>query len=384
MIEPSAPSARLCKLQHRLWRTERASAAYERSAAHSWAVCSETPSVGLKKKNQEKINTRKEMPLEAERVKHSLPRMLALEPDSPCSFLSAGEDAVVFGIDLRLDRPANKLVVVKEGDKKVGLYTIFVNPAKTHHFAVGGRDQYVRIYDQRKINENDNNGVLKKFCPSHLVSSESKTNITCLVYSHDGTELLASYNDEDIYLFDSNHSDGADYRRRYKGHRNNATVKGVNFYGPCSEFVVSGSDCGHIYLWDKYSARIVQFMEGDRGGVVNCLEPHPHLPGMATSGLDHDIKLWAPTAETPTGLKGLKEVMKKNKRERDEDSMRHGDQYDTQLLWFLMRHMRNRRPPRARREGADADTDESWSSPDSSDEEEGVVTIAHIEKGMRL
>uniref|UniRef100_A0A3Q4BYT1 Uncharacterized protein n=1 Tax=Mola mola TaxID=94237 RepID=A0A3Q4BYT1_MOLML len=265
-----------------------------------------------------------------------------------------------------------KLVVVKEGDKKVGLYTIFVNPAKTHHFAVGGRDQYVRIYDQRKINENDNNGVLKKFCPSHLVSSESKTNITCLVYSHDGTELLASYNDEDIYLFDSNHSDGADYHRRYKGHRNNATVKGVNFYGPCSEFVVSGSDCGHIYLWDKHSARIVQFMVGDSGGVVNCLEPHPHLPGMATSGLDHDVKLWAPTAENPTALNGLKEVMKKNKRERDEDSVRHGDQYDTQLLWFLMRHMRNRRPLRDHREVGEPDTDESLSSSDSSDEEEGA------------
>uniref|UniRef100_A0A8C8EVZ3 DDB1- and CUL4-associated factor 8 n=1 Tax=Oncorhynchus tshawytscha TaxID=74940 RepID=A0A8C8EVZ3_ONCTS len=258
-----------------------------------------------------------------------------------------------------------------EGDKKVGLYTIFVNPVNTHHFAVGGRDQYVRIYDQRKINENENNGVLKKFCPSHLVSSESKTNITCLVYSHDGTELLTSYNDEDIYLFDSSHSDGADYRRRYKGHRNNATVKGVNFYGPSSEFVISGSDCGHIYLWDKVSARIVQFMEGDRGGVVNCLEPHPHLPGLATSGLDHDVKLWSPTAENLTGLKGLKDVMKKNKRERDEDSVRHGDQYDTQLLWFLMRHMRNRRPQRTRREGAEGDTDESWSSPDSSDEEDG-------------
>ncbi|XP_036374769.1 DDB1- and CUL4-associated factor 8 isoform X2 [Megalops cyprinoides] len=296
---------------------------------------------------------------------------LALEPDSPCSFLSAGEDAVVFGIDLRLDRPATKLVVVKEGDKKVGLYTIFVNPANTHHFAVGGRDQYVRIYDQRKINENDNNGVLKKFCPSHLVSSESKTNITCLVYGHDGTELLASYNDEDIYLFNSQHSDGADYCRRYKGHRNNATVKGVNFFGPCSEFVVSGSDCGHIYLWDKQSARVVQYMEGDKGGVVNCLEPHPHLPGLATSGLDHDVKLWAPTAETPTSLKGLKEVMKKNKRERDEDSVRHGDQYDTQLLWFLMRHMRRRRPQRTRGGGAgEGDTDDSWSSADSSDEED--------------
>ncbi|KFP11279.1 DDB1- and CUL4-associated factor 8, partial [Egretta garzetta] len=32
---------------------------------------------------------------------------LALEPDSPCTFLSAGEDAVVFTIDLRQDRPAS-------------------------------------------------------------------------------------------------------------------------------------------------------------------------------------------------------------------------------------------------------------------------------------
>ncbi|KAM6999284.1 DDB1- and CUL4-associated factor 8 [Passerculus sandwichensis] len=197
---------------------------------------------------------------------------LALEPDSPCTFLSAGEDAVVFTIDLRQDRPASKLVVTKEKEKKVGLYTIFVNPANTSQFAVGGRDQFVRIYDQRKIDENENNGVLKKFCPHHLVNCESKANITCLVYSHDGSELLASYNDEDIYLFDSSHSDGAQYTRRYKGHRNNATVKGVNFYGPKSEFVVSGSDCGHIFLWEKSSCQIVQFMEGDKGGVVNCLE----------------------------------------------------------------------------------------------------------------
>lgn len=38
-------------------------------------------------------------------------------------------------------------------------------------------------------------------------------------------ELLASYNDEDIYLFNSSHSDGAEYIKRYKGHRNNATGK---------------------------------------------------------------------------------------------------------------------------------------------------------------
>jgi len=47
------------------------------------------------------------------------------------------------------------------------------------------------------------------------------------------------------------------------------SVKGVNFYGPKSEFVVSGSDCGHIFLWEKSSCQIVQFMEGDKGGVVS-------------------------------------------------------------------------------------------------------------------
>lgn len=41
---------------------------------------------------------------------------------------------------------------------------------------------------------------------------------------------------------------------------------------------------------------------------VNCLEPHPHLPVLATSGLDHDVKIWAPTAETSTELTGLKDV----------------------------------------------------------------------------
>ncbi|XP_044128275.1 DDB1- and CUL4-associated factor 8 [Bufo gargarizans] len=299
---------------------------------------------------------------------------LALEPDSPCTFLSAGEDAVVFTIDLRQDRPASRLVVTKEKEKKVSLYTIYVNPANTYQFAVGGRDQFVRIYDQRKINENENNGVLKKFCPHHLVTSDAKANITCLVYSHDGTELLASYNDEDIYLFNSSHSDGAQYIKRYKGHRNNATVKGVNFYGPKSEFVVSGSDCGHIFLWEKSSCQIVQFMDGDKGGVVNCLEPHPHLPVLATSGLDYDVKIWLPTSKDPTELDGLKEVIKKNKRERDEDSLHHADLFDNHMLWFLMHHLRQRGHRRRRRDPglntAEAESDDSPSSSDSSDDDE--------------
>nr|XP_008270847.2 DDB1- and CUL4-associated factor 8 [Oryctolagus cuniculus] len=306
---------------------------------------------------------------------------LALDPDSPFKFLTSGEDAVVFTIDLRQDQPASKVVVTKDRENKVGLYTIHMNPTNTYEFAVGGQDEFVRIYDQRKIDENQNDGILKKFCPHHLIDYDSRTSITCLVYSHDATELLASYNDEDIYLFNPSHSDGAQYIKRYKGHRNIATVKGVNFYGPKSEFVVSGSDCGHIFLWDKSSCQIIQFMEGDKEGIVNCLESHPYLPVMATSGLDHDAKIWAPTAKTCTKLTGLKNVIKQNKQERVEDSLHHSGLLDSYMLRLLVNrltqrdgHQRSRSPVF---EVTDADLTESSSTSETSEDEENQGEVQH-------
>uniref|UniRef100_A0A8C9P3F4 DDB1- and CUL4-associated factor 8 n=1 Tax=Spermophilus dauricus TaxID=99837 RepID=A0A8C9P3F4_SPEDA len=296
---------------------------------------------------------------------------LALEPDSPFKFLSSGEDAIVYTIDLRQGQPASKVVVTKEKEKKVGLYSISVNPSNTYQFAVGGRDQFVRIYDQRKIDENENNGVLKKFVPHHMLTCDFKTSITSLVYNHDGTELLASYSDEDIYLFNSSDSDGAHYVKRYKGHRNDATVKGVNFCGPRSEFVMSGSDCGHIFLWEKASCQIIQLLVGDKGGTVNYLEAHPHLPVMATCGLDQDAKIWAPTATASTELTGLKNVLKQNKQKRDIDNLYDPDSH---MLWFLTSHLTQRNHYQhwggPGLQGMSADLLESSSTSDTSEEEE--------------
>ncbi len=47
------------------------------------------------------------------------------------------------------------------------------------------------------------------------------------------------------------------------------SVKGVNFYGPHSEYIISGSDCGNIFLWDREAEKVVQFFHGDEGGVVS-------------------------------------------------------------------------------------------------------------------
>ena len=49
-------------------------------------------------------------------------------------------------------------------------------------------------------------------------------------------------------------------------------VKGVNFFGLKSEYVVSGSDCGNVFLWDTDKENIVQYMDGDFEGVVSYNE----------------------------------------------------------------------------------------------------------------
>uniref|UniRef100_A0A8C5KSX1 Uncharacterized protein n=1 Tax=Jaculus jaculus TaxID=51337 RepID=A0A8C5KSX1_JACJA len=296
---------------------------------------------------------------------------LALEPDSPSKFLTCGEDGVVFKIDLRQSPPASKVVVTKENEKKVGLYAICTNPANIYQFGVGGQDQFVRIYDQRKIDQKENNGVLKKFCPHHLAETNSPPYVTGLTYSHDGTELLASYNDDDIFLFISSDDDGAQYKKRYKGHRNNATVKSVHFYGPRSEFVVSGSDCGHIFFWEKSSCQIAQFLEGDDGGIVHSIDPHPNLPVMASCGLDEEVKVWAPTAGAPTELPGIKDVVKINRQKGDDFNLYHASLFDNHMLWFLTSHLTEghpQHPENTPRHGASsAGVDVS----DSTSEEEG-------------
>ncbi|CAI5500806.1 unnamed protein product [Closterium sp. Naga37s-1] len=128
----------------------------------------------------------------------------------------------------------------------------------------------------------------------------------------------------------------------YSGHRNEKTVKGVSFFGPRCEYVASGSDCGHVFLWRKVGGQLVAMMPGDvhvsawggmcvdggcggcacekvRAPVVNCLEPHPSATILATSGIESTVKIWAPTATSPKGLpSNAQSIMEANKRRREQ------------------------------------------------------------------
>ncbi|XP_013180878.1 PREDICTED: DDB1- and CUL4-associated factor 8 [Papilio xuthus] len=248
---------------------------------------------------------------------------LHVSAQAPHEVISAGEDGLVLLADVRSNTPT-KLVHVRRDGLTVPLYSVDVD-CTGNKLLVAGRDRYMHVYDRRRPS-----APAASYCPFHIAMMNNKKrqqplnkHLTCAIYNHDGTKILGSYNDEDIYLIDTKQDeyiedsdmsaeDAVGYRRRYTGHRNSATFKGVSFFGPRSQYVVSGSDCSYLYIWDTESEAIVQWLYADINGVVNSIEAHPRFPVLATSGLDRDVKIWVPIKQADPDYEGMEKVIREN------------------------------------------------------------------------
>ncbi|MCD7463955.1 hypothetical protein HAX54_051767 [Datura stramonium] len=264
---------------------------------------------------------------------------LAVEPGSPYILYSCGEDGFIQHYDLRSNSSSKLLRCLSftENNKQsssIRLNAIVIDPRNPNYFAVGGSDEYARVYDIRMYQldaRTSSDRPINTFCPHHLIKTHD-VHITALAYSNT-SELLVSYNDELIYLFQKNmglgpaplslQSEDLDTLEKpqvYSGHRNSQTVKGVSFFGPTDEYVLTGSDCGHIFIWKKKDAKLVRLMVGDRH-IVNQLKPHPCIPVLATCGIEKTIKLWAPASKDVTPLPpDVQEIMEANRRGREDHS----------------------------------------------------------------
>ncbi|XP_017137654.1 DDB1- and CUL4-associated factor 8 [Drosophila miranda] len=219
---------------------------------------------------------------------------IVVVPHTKHEVMSAGEDGTVKHFDLRTSTSANTMLHCTHNDhnrrgqrSRVRLFSISHHPFAPE-FCVSGADDNLRVYDKRKLPS-----PIHEMTPRG-VRETKMTHITCAVYNHSGSEILASYSDAGIFLYDSRNYKEGDTLHCYEGHVNHRTIKGVNFFGPRSEYVISGSDCGHIFFWDRNTESIINYMKGDIAGVINCLEPHPWMPVLATSGLEHNVKIWTP------------------------------------------------------------------------------------------
>jgi nuclear receptor interaction protein len=127
--------------------------------------------------------------------------------------------------------------------------------------------------------------------------------------SSDEDDFLSREDEDDLIgepVYDNS------FVQMYKGHCNVKTVKEVDFFGARSEYIVSGSDDGNIFIWNKKTGNIVQILEGDRW-VVNCIHGHPYDCVLVSSGIENGVKLWTPTADKLfTPGKDAQDVVERN------------------------------------------------------------------------
>ncbi|XP_022827850.1 WD and tetratricopeptide repeats protein 1 isoform X1 [Spodoptera litura] len=88
-----------------------------------------------------------------------------------------------------------------------------------------------------------------------------------------------------------------DYSQRLLGHCNTTTdIKEANFLGPDANYIAAGSDDGSLFIWCRKSGNIIRCMRGD-DSILNCIQLHPSMFLLATSGIETVVRLWSPRPE---------------------------------------------------------------------------------------
>lgn len=157
---------------------------------------------------------------------------LVVVPQSRHEIMSAGEDAAIKHYDLRTNMSTTMLRCLDD-KRRVRLFSISHHPY-TQEFCISGSDDKLRVYDKRRLPKSvhvmtpkDLKDVNKTRTgddgignsPNNLFPPQTKiTQITCAVYNHSGTEILASYSDAGIYLYDSRNYQEGEYLHLYEGH----------------------------------------------------------------------------------------------------------------------------------------------------------------------
>lgn len=182
----------------------------------------------------------------------------------------------------------------------------------------GGSGVDVALYDLRMTGGSSGNQSVQRYRP-HALRNKSSVAVSGIDLSRNKRELLVSYESDQVYTFpifpdasvagptlsDIGCSDNAEEMNdepipelcSYGGHLNRMTfLKQAKYAGPNDEFICTGSDSGHAWIYEKESGAVVSFLKADNH-TCNGIVPHPSLPYFITYGIDSTAKLWR--ASTP-------------------------------------------------------------------------------------
>lgn len=208
---------------------------------------------------------------------------LVPSPDNSPVFYTAGNNGTVVLHDLRTST-SHKILCLSAIDAEI--YAMDFHPS-AQKFAVGGNFYNIKIYDIRNLNKD------RSLVP-YANTETGYSFISSIKYNRNGNEFLSAYANG-VTLFD-NSSGFAKKQGYYHGVRNSILSKDTKFFGCNSEFVVSASDCGNLFIWEKKSQGLILYLEGGPTARAPCVEVHSELPYIFTSSVDRVLKIWTPTS----------------------------------------------------------------------------------------
>ncbi|KAF8914650.1 WD40-repeat-containing domain protein [Mucidula mucida] len=266
--------------------------------------------------------------------------------ESPDVFLTVSEDGTVRQHDLRSSHTCRSQCPAPLVQMDHELTSLSMSSLTPYQFVVAGQSPYGYLFDRRNLRAKQQSGSSKSITTctrlfgrpdpsSEEPSSDSPrfrkrdhvTGVRMNSTSSDELIIRVAYSADGVYRFSTLGETSEDVNassnsvlpsepeiddepppypeslsvvlplHRYLGARNVETVKDVNFLGPRSEYVTIGSDDGNFFMWEKDSGRLHGIYEGD-SSIVNVIEGHPHLPLVATSGIDTTVKLFAPQLDS--------------------------------------------------------------------------------------
>jgi len=184
----------------------------------------------------------------------------------------------------------------------------------SNYVFAGGASANVCLYDLRM--DGSRKRVVERYKPRGL--DGGGVSVSGLDVSKDGKELLVSYESDQIYSFPICHQskysrptlDDIDVASEifekdedaalpelasYGGHLNRFTfLKNARYAGPADEYICTGSDSGHAWIYERSTGTVVSLLGAD-SSTCNGVVPHPSLPFFITYGIDSSAKLWRGT-----------------------------------------------------------------------------------------
>ena len=245
---------------------------------------------------------------------------LAFLPGQPHALLCSYQDGAVRLLDLRVAAASRSADVVAQLGAGVLATSFAFHPAAPTMYALGADpDPLVRLLDLRRPSTTTADAALC-FAPSHALAELSQMETprrrwrsmrhgaSGVDFSPSGV-LAATYRDGPACLFDAARAAPTAWAageavccealQLKGGHRNSRTfLKECRFLWD-GRHVATGSDCGHLFVYEAYgTGDIASLLRADRH-IVNCVAPHPTLPVVAASGIEHTIKLFQPVLPRP-------------------------------------------------------------------------------------